>query len=422
MTARLQKNDICGKLLALSHRQPTRGAAVNKLSLLLMLMLAIPAAACAPREVPVEVRIANALPAVNVVATTETDPVGTAAADAADDPAIWRNAADPAASLIVGTDKKAGLHVYTLDGKSRYFSNAGLVNNVDLIDTGAGIFVIASDRNDPRNSALALFALNPATMALTSLGKVPTGPGEAYGVCIDRMMVFAAIKDGSVRQIAVNLLGDAPTATIVRTMKLNSQIEGCVVDPVSRSLFVGEEDVGIWRFSADVGGPATGALVAVAESKQLVADVEGLALVQTSGRSLLIASSQGDNAYVVFGVPEDATAPLSMLGRFRIAAGGYGATSETDGIELMLGDFGADYPEGLFVAQDGDWSAGAKSGWRWDCNGRVAPSAPSGHRRGECRRPSACFPTMPPPSIRRLWRRWRGRTMSIPLMTAMLCR
>ena len=337
--------------------------------------LAFMLSGCAPREVPAEIRIANALPAVNVTAAGETEPVGTAAADAADDPAIWRNAANPAASLIVGTDKKAGLHVYTLDGQSRHFAAAGLVNNVDLIDTGGGIIVIASDRNDPKASQLALFRLDPAAMTLAPLGKVSSGPGEAYGICIDagassadRLTVFAAIKDGSVRQIVLTLSGGAPAATIVRTMKLNTQIEGCVVDPASRSLFVGEEDVGIWRFSADAGAPVTGTLVAAADSKQIVADVEGLALVQSGGRSLLVASSQGDNAYAVFGVPADPAAPLPLLGRFRIAAGKFGATSETDGIELKLGNYGPDYPEGLLVAQDGQNAPAAQNfklvGWR----------------------------------------------------------
>ncbi|MBL0965965.1 MAG: phytase, partial [Blastomonas sp.] len=71
-------------------------------------LVALLAVACAPKEIPLEVRIANALPAVDVPASGETVPVGTANADAADDPAIWRNTANPSASLIVGTDKKAG--------------------------------------------------------------------------------------------------------------------------------------------------------------------------------------------------------------------------------------------------------------------------------------------------------------------------
>ena len=90
--------------------------------------------AATEQEVPVAVRIANATPAVSVTARGETTPVGTPNADAADDPAIWRNAADPSQSLIVGTDKKAGLYVYGLDGRTRDFLDAGRVNNVDLKD------------------------------------------------------------------------------------------------------------------------------------------------------------------------------------------------------------------------------------------------------------------------------------------------
>jgi 3-phytase len=40
-------------------------------------------------------------------------------------------------------------------------------------------------------------------------------------------------------------------------------------------------------------------------------------------------------------------------GRFRIGSGKVGSTEETDGIELALGNFGPDYPGGLFAAQDG---------------------------------------------------------------------
>ena len=96
------------------------------------------------------------LPPVSVHATGETVPVGTNNADAADDPAIWRNAANPAASLIVATDKKAGLYVYGLDGKVKSFLNAGRVNNVDLVEKGGTVYAVASDRNDPRNAKLRL--------------------------------------------------------------------------------------------------------------------------------------------------------------------------------------------------------------------------------------------------------------------------
>jgi len=43
-----------------------------------------------------------------------------------------------------------------------------------------------------------------------------------------------------------------------------------------------------------------------------------------------------------------------MAGRFRIGGGEIDGTSDTDGIEVVLGDFGPRFPEGLFIAQDGD--------------------------------------------------------------------
>ena len=36
--------------------------------------------------------------------------------DAADDPAIWIHPLSPELSLILGTDKQGGLHLYDMDG------------------------------------------------------------------------------------------------------------------------------------------------------------------------------------------------------------------------------------------------------------------------------------------------------------------
>src|SRR4051812_16482465 len=49
-------------------------------------------------------------------AHVETEPVAHSG-DAADDPAIWINPADPSQSTIIGTDKKGCLAVYDLAGK-----------------------------------------------------------------------------------------------------------------------------------------------------------------------------------------------------------------------------------------------------------------------------------------------------------------
>lgn len=304
----------------------------------------------------------NSLPAAPVTASGETVPVGTAAQDAADDPAIWRNASDPAASLIVATDKKAGLYVYGLDGKIRHFEPAGLLNNVDLTTLADGrVLVVASDRNDLANAKLRLFTLDTTAARLVPVGVVTGGAGEAYGVCLwsDRgtLYAFSVLKPGNVHQVLIEPEASGARGTIVRSMKLPTQTEGCVADPRTSTLYVGEETVGIWRFDARADGSTEGALVARTDGKQLVADVEGLALASrgTDG-GWLVASSQGDNAYAVYRLPG-----MEPAGRFRVTAGQFGATQETDGIELVLGDFGPDYPEGLLVVQDGDNAPAAQN-------------------------------------------------------------
>lgn len=304
------------------------------------------------------------LPAAEVSARAETAPVGSVDQDAADDPALWRNAADPARSLIVGTDKKAGLYVYGLDGAVRSFDPAGRLNNVDLAGGADSALVIASDRTDKTRSRLALFSLRFDDPALQALGTVASGPGEAYGLCLQRqgqtpeasglpaaVTAYAALKDGTVREIRLSRGADGRyTGHLGREWKIATQIEGCVTSPRTGDLYIGEEDVGIWRIRTARADATPEKFASVGAKDGLVADVEGLAYVPNpDGRDYLIASSQGDSAYALFDAETGAP-----LGRFRIADGPHtDGTSDTDGIEMMPGDFGPDYPAGLFVAQDG---------------------------------------------------------------------
>lgn len=310
-------------------------------------------------------------PASDIQATGETAPVGTGnKADAADDPAIWRNVANPAASLILGTDKKAGLYVYGLDGTVRDFVAAGLLNNVDLREVSPGRIVVgASDRTDGAVPKIALFALDGATAKLTALGAqafMPAGraPVEAYGFCMGKALgadelarAYVVLKDGEVAESRLIEAGGAIRAEYLRSVKFATQSEGCVVDDRTGTLFVAEEDVGIWKVDLKAATLTAKAFAMVGPEKGLVDDVEGLALApRGADGGHLVASSQGDNAYVLLDL-----ATAQPKGRFRIAAGRFGATSDTDGIELMLGDFGPGYSGGLFVAQDGDNAPAAQN-------------------------------------------------------------
>ena len=301
------------------------------------------------------------LPPAMVAASGETAPVGTNRADAADDPAIWIDPANPSRALIVATDKKAGLHLYDLSGKGIAFAKAGLVNNVDV----TGDIIVASDRNDGASAHLALFRLDAAKPAIVPLGRAAAGTGEAYGLCLKKNAPGAPItaalivKDGTVR-VGTLEVADTPAFRVQWEYKIPTQSEGCVFD--GDTLYVGEEDAGIWRLVPGTAG-VTATLVAPIDNQRLVADVEGLATIDHKGQRYLIASSQGDNAFAVFKLPS-----MDYVGRFAIAAGAFGAVSETDGIEAVAGHFGGAFPDGIFLAQDGDNAPKAQNFKlvRWD--------------------------------------------------------
>jgi 3-phytase len=292
-------------------------------------------------------------PAVSVTAVSETPPVGTANEDAADDPAIWRNPANPAASLIVGTDKKGGLYVYDLKGAQKSFLAAPGLNNVDLIEIAGGrVLVAASDRSDLAQVQLFLALLDTRTGQLAPAGKIAVGPGEGYGICmvkpagIEGIVAFSAPKAGTIYRTVITETGGAFTGTTAVLAQIPTQVEGCIADPRTGTLYIGEEDAGIWAIDMRTGAKR---IVASIDNKMLVADVEGLAIAPEGERGgYLVASSQGDNAYAVFRLPD-----MTPLGRFRIATGAFGSVEETDGIELDHRDFGPAFPKGLFIAQDG---------------------------------------------------------------------
>lgn len=307
----------------------------------------------------------SSAPTLELTADAETVPVGTVNRDAADDPAIWRNAADPANSLIIGTDKRAGLYVYGLDGSKKSFLPEGELNNVDLREVMIGgkktILVGASIRNDRANAHIGLYRLDPQSAELNLLGKYPAGPGEAYGFCFGQdsggeVFAYMIEKNGFVREITLAFDNDTPSARLTREYKLATQPEGCVVDDRTGRLYVGEENAGIWLFDLDADNFEPQRFANI-NGRELVADVEGLALApQGENGGYLVASSQGDNAYVLYDLMTGA-----YVNRFRLVDGAIDGTSETDGIEVILGDFGPAYPEGLMVMQDGANEGGTQN-------------------------------------------------------------
>lgn len=292
-----------------------------------------------------------------VVASAETPPVGTAARDAADDPAIWVDPDDRQRGVIIGTDKQAGLYVYDLAGRQLQFLPGGKPNNVDLREgfptaSGPKVLVAASDRGR-RGSGAALFLLDPATLRLSFWAAAPIDLTEPYGLCLARrgeaFLMIVNGTDGQVRQLRVASGPDGrPVLTEERRFAVATQPEGCVADDARGRLYLGEEGRGIWRF--DLGtAAAQGELIAEAPSAMLMPDVEGLALLEDGEATWLIASSQGDSAFAVWKVSD---AEASFYGRFSVVEGnGIDAVTGTDGVAAQ-GRLVGGFSQGLVVVQD----------------------------------------------------------------------
>ncbi|WP_373987193.1 phytase [Duganella sp. BuS-21] len=286
----------------------------------------------------------------------QTEPVARTG-DAADDPAIWRNPADPAGARILGTNKKQGLLVYNLDGKQLQLLEVGRLNNVDVrqdVTVGGRKLdvAVATQRDD---NSVMLFTID-AQGVVKAAGAFATGLENIYGMCLYRpadggLEAFINDKDGSFLQYRVEAEGGAMTGKLLRRFKVGSQPEGCVVDDRNERLFLGEEKRGVWTVSARGDAPAKLSMV-VPVGKQLVADVEGMGLYHGDKADYLVVSSQGDNSYLVL----DAKAPYKVRGSFRVGynvEAGIDGTSETDGLEVSSANFGGAYGKGMLVIQDG---------------------------------------------------------------------
>ena len=81
----------------------------------------------------------------------------------------------------------------------------------------------------------------------------------------------------------------------------------------------------------------------------LVADVEGLTILEDRGARYLIASSQGDSTFAVWRI--DGQEP-AFVGRFVVAEGAVDRVTGTDGLDALGGPVGDAFPEGLVVVQD----------------------------------------------------------------------
>ncbi len=312
----------------------------------------------------------------------------------ADDPAIYVNGTDSSKSLVVTSVKNGGLRIYDLAGNLLQTINPSnpdiRYNNVDLqygfTLGGQKIDIaVASDRN---NDKLAIFKIDPngtrgnylanitdsnaATIFQKSpfTGSYSASARSAYGLAIYRSpvtndyYVFTSRRQtGDVAQLKLIAKGNGTigyelvrnfTIPASTTVGASPQTEGMVVDQETGFLYIGQEDVGIWKFNAEPNSSSTGKLIEKVKAeggKNLTADVEGLTIYYgKNGTGYLLASSQGDNSFAAY----TREGNNDFLGRFGVGNNGtIDSVQESDGADVINLPLGANFPFGVFITQDG---------------------------------------------------------------------
>lgn len=348
--------------------------------------VAVPAGSADDQPEPdLAVKLPVVLPSLETHTVIDADepPAGERRGDA-DDPAIWIHPTDPARSLVIAALKEGGMEVYNLAGEVVQSAEPAGVryNNVDLV-TGFSLGGQTTDLavfSDRFSDNLAFYAIDRATGLLTNVSDpanpliyTPAGqPSDetttAYGLATYRdpvtgnVYAFVSRRDtGDMAQLILSDTGAGQMGyQLVRTFSLPipdgeeadaAQIEGMVVDPVTGILYLGQENVGVWRMAVDPAQDAAPELFAPVDDVILFADVEGLTLYFGPDREgYLLVSSQGNNSFALYSRLSNDYLGSFIVGDYADVDG----AQESDGAMITNVALGAAFPQGLLVVQDGD--------------------------------------------------------------------
>jgi 3-phytase len=288
-----------------------------------------------------------------------------------DDPAIWINRANPAESLILGTDKHAdgALYVFGLDGKIRTDRVVrGLVrpNNVDvayglMLGGKPTDVAVVTERYAHR---LRVYRL--PDMAPVDGGGLPVFAGEAARDCMG-VALYTRPTDGALFAVVSRAETRAPREGYLHQYRLvddgtgtvravfsrafgtwsgRKEIEAVAVDPELGYIYYSDENFGVRKYRADPATEDAEDELAVFGTDGFAEDREGISILRTGrGTGYIVVSDQQNNALRIF--PREGTTGRPhehpCLGTIDLTA------VESDGSEVTHEALPG-FPGGLFVA------------------------------------------------------------------------
>jgi 3-phytase len=292
-----------------------------------------------------------------------------------DDPAIWINRQDPAASLVLGTDKDAdgALYVFGLDGRIQHDRVVrGLLrpNNVDVaydvpLAGGKVDIAVVTERFANR---LRIYRL--PDMAAVDGGGIPVFVGErardAMGIALYRRP-----GDGALFAIVSRSDQFAPTEGYLHQYRLVDdgtgnlrglfvrafgrwsglkEIEALAVDSELGYVYASDETHGVRKYHADPLADDAEEELGVFATTGIARDHEGLSVYRRSdGTGYLLLSDQQANLFQIYpregrpGKPHE----HPLVGTVRLS------TLDSDGSDITSVELPG-FPGGLFVAMSTD--------------------------------------------------------------------
>ncbi len=285
-----------------------------------------------------------------------------------DDPAIWINPADPAQSLVLGTDKETdgALYAFDLAGRVvRVVSGLKRPNNVDLVrglrlggqevdvavvtererqrlrvfrlpgleDVGGEGLVVFDGDTSRAPMGVALYR-RPADGAVFAIVGGKSGPAEDY------LWQYRLEDDGSgrVKLTKVRAFG---------SYSGRKEIEAIAVDAELGYVYYSDETFGVHKYHADPDLSDAAVELAVFATEGFASDHEGISIYKhADGTGFIVVSDQQANRFRFYRREGEPGNPHEhrFLRTVPVAA------VESDGSEVTSLPLGPGFPHGLFVA------------------------------------------------------------------------
>ena len=286
-----------------------------------------------------------------------------------DDPAIWVNSKDPAASLIIGTDKEVngGLYVFDLHGKVvKTVPELGRPNNVDIaygfkLNDELIDIVITTERSNNQLRIFSVPDMEPIDNGGLEVfeGVDERGPmGIAFYTASDGVLYAIVGRtdgplEGYLWQYRIEDAGNGNVKLVkVREFGKYSgvkEIEAIAVDNELGFVYYADEAFGVRKYYAN---PAMGNKeLALFGTDDFGRDIEGISIYKTNDKTgYILISDQQVGTFNIY--PREGT--LEDQNRHQLIKSVELMTLESDGSEVSSTNFGPEFPKGIFVAMSTD--------------------------------------------------------------------